>query len=165
VVVVSGVSDSPLAPLEKLELMLPGFKGYKRKDLIRQDDVLVRQAIKMRLLNAQEELGLRESRLAAQNPFDPRISEYEEILSLLRGVSEEVGAAPAGMYTFYTRFKLFEEDMMKIVEYDLKLLTTADEVLKQARGDADPATLRQLISEIRVAFNDRQKLFSPEKIR
>jgi len=69
------------------------------------------------------------------------------------------------MYTFYTRFKLFEEDMMKIVEYDLKLLTTADEVLKQARGDADPATLRQLISEIRVAFNDRQKLFSPEKIR
>jgi len=32
VVVVSGVSDSPLAPLEKLELMLPGFKGYKRKE-------------------------------------------------------------------------------------------------------------------------------------
>jgi hypothetical protein len=71
VVAVSGVSDSPLAPLEKLELMLPGFKGYKRKDLIRQDDVLVRQAIKMRFVNAQEELGLRESRLAAQNPFDP----------------------------------------------------------------------------------------------
>jgi hypothetical protein len=161
----SGVSDSPLAPLEKLELMLPGFKGYKRKDLIRQDDVLVRDAIKMRLVAAQEEIGIRESALASQNPFDPKVAQYEEVQSLLRSVAEEVGAAPTGMYTFYTRYKMFEEDMAKVVDYDYRLLTIAEEILTQARAEADPGTLKRLIGQLRVAFTDRQRLFSPDKLR
>ena len=34
-----------LSPLEKLQLLVPGYRGYKVKDLIRKDDLLVRQAV------------------------------------------------------------------------------------------------------------------------
>jgi hypothetical protein len=161
----AGISDSPLAPLEKLALMLPGFKGYKRKDLIRQDDALVRNAIKMRLVSAQDEIGIKESRIAQANPFDDRIAAYEDVQSQLRRIAEEVGGAPGGMYTYYTRYKMFEEDMMKIVEYDYRLLTLAEEVLKQARGEADPTSINSILEQLRVAFSDRQRLFAPESVR
>jgi hypothetical protein len=161
----SGISDSPLAPLEKLELMLPGFKGYKRKDLIRQDDVLVRNAVKAALVQTQEEIGIKESEIAGQNPFDPRIHAYEELLSRLRAATEEIGGAPAGMYSFYSRFKLFEEDMQRIVEFDYKLVSLANQILSQMRAGADPMALRQSVDELRKIFFERQKLFTPEKLR
>lgn len=161
----SGISDSPLAPLEKLELMLPGFKGYKRKDLIRQDDVLVRNAVKAALVQSQEEIGLKEGEIAAENPFDPKIHLYEGLLSKLRAATEEIGGAPAGMYSFYARFKLFEEDMQRIVEFDYKLVSLANQILSQVRTNADPSVLHQSVDELRKIFFERQKLFIPEKLR
>ncbi|MFP3163467.1 MAG: hypothetical protein RXQ75_06500 [Acidianus hospitalis] len=41
-----------LTPLEKLQLLVPGYRGYKVKDLIRQDDFLVRQSTISKLENA-----------------------------------------------------------------------------------------------------------------
>lgn len=38
-----------LTPIEQLQLLLPGYRGYKAKDLIRQDDFLVRRAVIDRL--------------------------------------------------------------------------------------------------------------------
>jgi hypothetical protein len=101
----SEISDSPLAPLEKLELLLPGFKGYKRKDLIRQDDVLVRSAIRNTLLKVQEEITAKEGEIASSNPFDPKIHDYEDLLSQLRTLTEEVWGRPQACTSFMTGTK------------------------------------------------------------
>jgi len=41
-----------LTPLEQLQLVIPGFRGYKVKDLIWQDDMLVRRYMIDRLESA-----------------------------------------------------------------------------------------------------------------
>jgi hypothetical protein len=161
----SGISDSPLAPLERLELMLPGFKGYKRKDLIRQDDMLVRNAIKLRLDNAMREIEGRQGELALNDPFNPLVHKYEDLLSRLRTLATEVQAAPAGMYTYYDRFKLFEEDIQRLVQFDLQLISSAEKVLELARSGADPSQIRELVDSMSQLFSERGKLFIPEKLR
>ncbi|PSO04610.1 hypothetical protein B9Q13_04130 [Candidatus Marsarchaeota G2 archaeon ECH_B_SAG-G16] len=161
----SEISDSPLAPLEKLELLLPGFKGYKRKDLIRQDDVLVRSAIRNTLLKVQEEITAKEGEIASSNPFDPKIHDYEDLLSQLRTLTEEVWGAPTGMYLFYDRYKMFESDLEKIVEFDFKLVTLASSLLEDARSGVEPQVLKNKVKELRNTFSQRQKLFMPEKLR
>ena len=161
----SEISDSPLAPLEKLELLLPGFKGYKRKDLIRQDDVLVRSAIRNTLLKVQEEITAKEGEIASSNPFDPKIHDYEDLLSQLRTLTEEVWGVPTGMYLFYDRYKMFESDLEKIVEFDFKLVTLANSLLEDARSGVEPQVLKNKVKELRNTFSQRQKLFMPEKLR
>ncbi|BBD73720.1 hypothetical protein HS1genome_2109 [Sulfodiicoccus acidiphilus] len=161
----SDISNSPLAPLERLELMLPGFKGYKRKDLIRQDDFLVRNAIKLRLSNAMRELESKQSELAMEDPFNPLVHKYEDLLSRLRSLTTEVEAAPGGMYTYYDRFKMFEDDMKKLVQFDYQLIASADKVLEMVRGNADLGQIREIVDSMKQTFSDRQKLFMPEKVR
>ncbi|WP_243679931.1 hypothetical protein [Vulcanisaeta souniana] len=66
------ISESPLSPLERLQLLVPGFRGgYKIKDLIRQDDFLVRKTAASMLEEAQKLIERIEEEIARNNPLRP----------------------------------------------------------------------------------------------
>lgn len=52
-----------LTPLERLQLLVPGYRGYKIKDLARQDDFLVRTAVKSKVEMAIMKLEEYESQI------------------------------------------------------------------------------------------------------
>jgi len=69
------------------------------------------------------------------------------------------------MYLFYDRYKMFESDLEKIVEFDFKLVTLANSLLEDARSGVEPQVLKNKVKELRNTFSQRQKLFMPEKLR
>ncbi len=78
--------------------------------------------------------GLRR-RSPAITPFDPLIQQYETVLSDLRSLIAEVwGGSPTGDAGMHDRFKVFPENLEKLVEYDLKLVDTARAILDSAKS-------------------------------
>jgi hypothetical protein len=158
------VSDSPLGTAERLELLVPGFRGYKMRDLIRQDDVLVRSAISVRLAKAQEKVRQVEGEVAEKDPFDARVHDYELLLSKMRLLTEEVGAAPAGALSYYARFKFTEQSQKDLVDFDLKLLTMVDALLQSVRSSTAQG-INEQCQAIRDEFFERNKIFFPATLR
>ncbi|MGC9153818.1 MAG: hypothetical protein ACP5GY_08860 [Vulcanisaeta sp.] len=159
------ISESPLSPLERLQLMVPGFRGYKVKDLIRQDDFLVRKAVASMLEEALGFVERYEEEVARNNPFDPLIQSYEALLSELRNLISEVWGSPTGDSGMHDRFKLFPEDLEKLVEYDLKLVDTARAILDAVKSRSNPQSIISMIRDARTYVVERQKLLMPEKLR
>jgi len=159
------ISESPLTPLERLQLMVPGFRGYKVKDLIRQDDFLVRKAAAQMLEEARGIIESNEAIIAQSNPFDPLIQQYEALLIELRKLISEVYNAPLGDAGTHDRFKVYPEDLERLVEYDLKLITIAKNILDSAKASHQPLTILSMIEEARIYINERQKILAPAKLR
>ncbi|WP_054856753.1 hypothetical protein [Vulcanisaeta sp. JCM 16159] len=158
------ISESPLSPLERLQLMVPGFRGYKVKDLIRQDDFLVRKTVASMLEEALNFIQRAEEEVARNNPFDPLIQQYETVLSDLRSLIAEVWGSPTGDAGMHDRFKVFPENLEKLVEYDLRLVDTAKAILDSAKARANPQVIDSMIRDARTYFIERQKLLIPEKL-
>ncbi|GAB6946723.1 hypothetical protein JCM16161A_08530 [Vulcanisaeta sp. JCM 16161] len=158
------ISGSPLSPLERLQLMVPGFRGYKVKDLIRQDDFLVKKAVASMLEEALGFIQRAEEEIARNNPFDPLIQQYEVVLSDLRSLIAEVWGSPTGDAGMHDRFKVFPENLEKLVEYDLKLVDTARAILDSAKARANPQVIDSMIRDARTYVIERQKLLIPEKL-
>ncbi len=159
------ISESPpLSPLERLQLMVPGLGGYKVKDLIRQDDFLVRKTAASMLEEALGFIERAEEEVARNNPFDPLIQQYETVLSDLRSLIAEVWGSPTGDAGMHDRFKVFPENLEKLVEYDLKLIDTAKTILDSAKSRANPQVIDSLIRDARTYITERQKLLVPEKL-
>ncbi|MGC9179726.1 MAG: hypothetical protein ACP5GZ_05885 [Vulcanisaeta sp.] len=158
------ISESPLSPLERLQLLVPGFRGYKVKDLIRQDDFLVRKTAASMLEEALGFIERIEEEIARNNPFDSLIQQYETVLSDLRSLIAEVWGSPTGDAGMHDRFKVFPENLEKLVEYDLKLVDTSKTILDLAKARANPQVIDSMIRDVRTYVIERQKLLVPVKL-
>ncbi len=157
------ISDSKLSPYEKLLLTLPGFKGYKYRDMIKQDDMIVRNSIKGNLSKLREALERKENDISEANPFDSMISKYEKTISLLRSFITSVSGGPTGAYNYHDRFKIDDSILFEIVKYDYNLISQTKELLSAQNSDIDE--LYSKLSKLMEEFSEREKFFIPESVR
>jgi hypothetical protein len=155
------------AALEKLLNILPGFRGYRKKEYIREDDRLIREYIVKILSEAARDL---EEAIANLAEYDFKTAEiYDNILRDLRTVADKIRWAEHGYTPHYNIVKIQEEDLEKIREIDGGLVDDAekirsfvsdlkrDTVLKNPVRDRAPQ-LAQLISDLRSQLIEREKI-------
>ncbi|NJE47405.1 hypothetical protein E3E35_08335 [Thermococcus sp. GR7] len=128
---------------EKLELVIPGFHGYKKKELLREDDRLVREKVAEILAGARRELERALQRCAMVSCGQlVAIDNLRKRLVMLEG---KVRHAEAGYAGFFDRVKVKEPELEKLIQYDARMVELAEEIAKMAgviRGAvSDPARL------------------------
>jgi hypothetical protein len=153
-----------LTPLERLQLLVPGYRGYKAKDLIRQDDFLIRTSVKSKLENALNELAELEGRLVSVSPFNPQLKRIEFVASKIRTLISELVSAQGGGADVYARYKISTEQLDEIVKNDLNMIQLADQAYQLAlSGNVD--RLESVLDWIRQIIIQRQGLFFPQEYR
>lgn len=149
-----------LTPLEKLQLLVPGYRGYKVKDLIRQDDMLIRNYVRQQLENSLSKLSERESIAAQNNPFSPNIKQIELLNSKIRSLIADMATMQGGGADVYARYKITSEALETIVQNDVKLVNLASSLYDNANlGDVN--SISSILEELRSVLVQRQKLFFP----
>jgi len=117
---------------------VPGYRGYKAKDLIRQDDFLIRTSVKSKLENALNELAELEGRLVSVSPFNPQLKRIEFVASKIRTLISELVSAQGGGADVYARYKISTEQLDEIVKNDLNMIQLADQAYQLAlSGNVD----------------------------
>ncbi len=115
---------------EKLELVVPGFHGYKKKELLREDDRLVRAKVAEILAGARRELERALQRCAMVNcNMLMAIEDMRKRLVMLEG---KVKHAEAGYAGFFDRVKIKEKELEKLIEYDAKMIELAEGIRDKA---------------------------------
>jgi len=153
-----------LTPIEQLQLLIPGYRGYKAKDLIRQDDFLVRRAVTDRLEQTIRIISEKESYIASVEPFSPQLKIMEFIVSKIREIINDVMSSQGGGADIYARWKINTEELDQIVAHDSRMVSIASQIVELAKNEKFNDII-PLLNELRNIFYDRMKLFYPPELR
>ena len=113
--------------IEKVMLKIPGFKGYKQKELLREDDRLIRNYIHLKIKNAEQSLRMKMEDALAGN-FPITIEKLDKIVNKMNSLATKVRTAPAGYAGLFNKIKVKEEELNQIMDMDKSLVETADEI-------------------------------------
>jgi hypothetical protein len=154
-----------LTPLEKLQLLVPGYRGYKAKDLIRQDDFLVRQATIMKLETAINNLANSESQIVRSQPFSPLLRNIEDTISEIRTLIGILNSTQGGGADIYARYKIHTEQLDEIYKNDLQMVSIADQILTLSNFPDQISQIRTLLANLKTVLLNRAKLLFPPEVR
>lgn len=161
-----------LTILEKLEILIPGFKGYKQRELIREDDALVRRKVASILDDAR----LRVERLISSvKRRDITLALRLDDLRLeLMKVAQMIRHATYGYAGLFDRVHIKEPELMKLLEIDYKLITQASAILEKVyemNPTMEPQEFREKLEETFTLLNrlednirQRERMFKTEEV-
>jgi hypothetical protein len=114
-------------PLERLMLILPGFRGYKLREQRREADRIVRDYIYKALEHSRDDLMS-----CLQSLSDVKASELIEpmnrLVAKLDRVAEKVNRASYGYSGFFDSVKVEEPELDNMLTYDTQLMDSARKI-------------------------------------
>lgn len=125
--------EEELRGLEKLALSIPGFKGYKEKEIRREADRLLRQHLASVL---EEARGLLQEAqiMVMQKGKIGLLDDLERAIIKLQNTIDRVRTASYGYSGFFDAVKIREEELDALYKFDLSLLEKAEAMVTAARG-------------------------------
>jgi len=106
---------------ERIASFIPGFRGYKEKELRRESDRLIRNHLYLKLSIEKTDLREIEQKLADRRYFDV-LTDMDRLLAKMDRVVEKINHASYGYSGFFDAVKVREENLDHMIDFDNKLL-------------------------------------------
>jgi hypothetical protein len=142
---------------ERIAAALPGFRGYKEKELRRESDKLIRNDLTLKLSKGKDNV-----RSIAQKISDKRyldvLPDIDRLTAKMDRITEKVNHASYGYSGFYDIVKIKEDNLDKMINFDNQLLdevnalTTSIEELKAQLLSNNFSNLKDKIQAITGKF-------------
>jgi hypothetical protein len=138
---------------EKIAAFVPGFRGYKEKELRRESDRLIRNHLYLKLSLEKTDLREIEQKLADRRYFDV-LTDMDRLLAKMDRVVEKVNHASYGYSGFFDAVKVKEENLDSMITFDNKLidginaLTTEIDAFKADLASGATANLKTRVQNV-----------------
>ncbi len=163
-------------PLERLMLVLPGFRGYKLREQRREADRIVRDYIYRTLEQYRDDLMS-----CLQTLSDSKASELMEpmnkLIAKLDRVAEKINRASYGYSGFFDSMKIEEHELDNILAYDTQLMDLVRKLgdvagsfksdLSQSKLEnarAEQQSIDSSLSSLESAFDQRKAVIEGVKV-
>jgi hypothetical protein len=115
--------------LEKIMGYIPGYRGYKEKELRRESDRLVRMEVVNRLKAAKTAFRRTFANPSAvQKLAGDDTYRFDALNSRLDRVTQRIDRAVAGYAGMFDAIKVKEDKLDSVIQYDVNLIEKADSV-------------------------------------
>lgn len=137
--------------LEKLARMIPGYGGYKDKELRREADKAQREYLSRRLRQQKEELQSQEGDMANRGFLDA-LGETDRTARRLERAMDRIRFASYGYAGFFDLVKVREDELDRLYEHDASLLEEVEQIASKISelevSSASEEDLRGSIKEL-----------------
>ena len=106
---------------ERIAAFIPGFHGYKEKEIRRESDRLIRNHLVAKLSNEKTDLRDLEQKLADRRYFDV-LTDMDRLVAKMDRVVEKVNHASYGYSGFFDAVKVKEGSLDSMIAFDNKLI-------------------------------------------
>lgn len=121
--------------LEKIMGYIPGYRGYKEKELRRESDRLVRMEAVNRLKDAKNTFRRKFANpLAVQKLSSEDTYRFETLLARLDRVTQRIDRAVAGYAGMFDAVKVKEDKLDSVIQHDLSLIEKATSIKKDVEN-------------------------------
>jgi hypothetical protein len=106
---------------ERIAAALPGFRGYKEKELRRESDKLVRNNLTLKLSKDKDNVRSIAQRIADKRYLDV-LPDIDRLTAKMDRITEKVNHASYGYAGFYDIVKIKEDNLDRMITFDNQLL-------------------------------------------
>ena len=138
---------------ERIASFVPGFHGYKEKELRRESDRLIRNHLYLKLSIEKNDLREIEQKLADRRYFDV-LTDMDRLLAKMDRVVEKINHASYGYSGFFDAVKVREDNLDHMIDFDSKLidgvnaLTTEIDAFKADLASGATANLKTRVQNV-----------------
>lgn len=155
-----------LSLTERVALYIPGYRGYREKNLRREEDRAVRNEVAKALQGTKAELGTIQRELTSQPAL---MMDMERIRTKVDRYDVMVRKAVNGYSAFHAAVKIDESDLDALVKWDAQLIDdikllreAASDLLKTvdlgAEAKAEIRNLERGVDGMIEAYNQRESV-------
>ena len=116
---------------ERILAALPGFRGYKEKELRRESDRLIRNHLYQRLMEARNDLKETFQTLS-ENRVQEVLTDMDHLVMRFDRVSEKINHASYGYAGFFNIVKIEEAKRDNMIQFDTDLMDEGDNIVEEA---------------------------------
>ncbi|MGQ9599743.1 MAG: hypothetical protein ACUVWZ_10025 [Anaerolineae bacterium] len=140
------VVEGSLGGLENLIRKIPGYKGYKEKELRREADKLLRMEVAGRLNDQRLRLSSLQMQLIGQAQIE-WLDDLERAIGKLQLLIDRIKTASYGYAGLFDAVKVKEEELDALYEFDHKMLAVVDQVASEIDRVVTAVTAKESIGE------------------
>ncbi len=154
--------------LEKVMLFIPGFRGYKEKEMRRESDRMLRDRLFRSLTQAENAFKDVYRELVEANVSET-MGDADHLVAKLDRISEQINHAEEGYSGFYDAVKVREEDLDRMTAFDASMVDSIQKISQAVNNLSSEVSAskydqaRQHIMEITGMVNDLENTFSQRK--
>lgn len=107
---------------KKLELLIPGLRGYRSKEDVRTSDELLRNQVADKLDHVKDNLQQLRKQIAANNDFT-NLTSVGSLISQVQTLSGEVRHAAQGYAGWVAPIQISEDRLNRLYDYDYSFVS------------------------------------------
>ena len=112
---------------ERILAAIPGFHGYKEKELRRESDRLIRNHLHQKLSESKSDLKSVFQKLSDRRSFDV-MTDMDRLMAKFDRIAEKVNHASYGYAGFFDVVKVNEEKLDRMIDFDNQLISEAEKI-------------------------------------
>jgi hypothetical protein len=149
---------------ERIAAALPGFRGYKEKELRRESDKLIRNHLAQKLSKGKENVRSISQKIADKRYLD-MLTDVDRLVAKMDRITEKISHASYGYSGFFDIVKIKEENLDRMIAYDnqlidsVNILTDSIDTLKAQLLSGDYSNLKDKIQTITGKFEMLEDTF------
>ena len=149
---------------ERIAAAIPGFRGYKEKELRRESDKILRNHLTLKLTKAKDDVRNISQKIVDKRYLDS-FAEVDRLVAKMDRITQKVNHASYGYSGFFDVVKIKEENLDRMIAYDSQLLDSvnalADSIsaLKVQLLNGEYTNLKEKIQSISDKFELLEDVF------
>ncbi|MCX7597789.1 MAG: hypothetical protein N2512_02830 [Armatimonadetes bacterium] len=147
------------SPLQRLLDLIPGFAGYREKELRRRADQLLRDHLAGLLDGEKAKLQRRQAELSHAARLED-LGPLDRAIGLIQKVRDKIRYADYGYVGWFDTPKINERELDDLYEYDLSMrekIGAIQDRVRRAAG-AEGEELRAALADLSEALNELDEL-------
>jgi len=116
---------------ERILAGLPGFRGYKEKELRRESDKIIRNHVYQRLMEARKDLKEVFQKLSDSKMHEV-LTDMDRFIMRFDRVAQKINHASYGYAGFFNIVKVEESKLDKMIEFDTNMVDSAEKIVAKA---------------------------------
>ncbi len=114
---------------ERILAEIPGFRGYKEKEIRRESDRIIRNHLYRKLNQAKEDLRRVFQKLSDYRRYE-FLTDMDRLMARIDRIAEKINHASYGYTGFFDAVKVEEPDLDRMIKFDAELLDDVEEIVK-----------------------------------
>jgi ABC-type transporter Mla subunit MlaD len=124
---VYGAAKKQMRLSERILAELPGFRGYKEKELRRESDKLIRNHLYQKLAQARTNFKTVFQKMSDRRQLDV-LTDMDRLVAKFDRVTERVNHASYGYSGFFDVVKIQEEALDRMIDFDNQLIDQVNSI-------------------------------------
>lgn len=149
---------------ERIAAALPGFRGYKEKELRRESDKLIRNHLYLKLSKDKDNVRSISQKITDKRYLDI-LTDVDRLVAKMDRITEKINHASYGYSGFFDIVKIKEDNLDRMIAYDNQLLdnvntlTDSIDALKTQLLGGDYTNLKDKIQGVADKFELLEAVF------